>query len=154
MLQDNLDDSKNSNGALELAENNSGIENQKVCHDVDEDDRPAESEFEFDGRFPGSSVQQRELVARQNPTFAERGGIIPFPSESSRQHNSSPKSQSPIDISPSFETKHSGRYTLYVVDLACYTLFSQPCCKKCLLVYLHIKSIKDLFASYVLDCIF
>lgn len=110
MLQDNLGDSRNSNNsAFEQPENNLERENQKVFH-VDEDDRPAESESEFYGRFQrNSNVQQRESVVRRIPTSAEGDGLLPFPSESSRQYNSSPKLRSPVDTARSFETQHGGR---------------------------------------------
>ncbi|XP_020591071.1 FIP1[V]-like protein [Phalaenopsis equestris] len=105
VLQDNLDDSRNSNNAFERPENNFGRENHKGFHDVDEDDRPTVSESEFPGRFLRSNVQQRESVARRIPSSAEGDGILPFPSESSRQYNSSPKSRSPIDATRSSETE-------------------------------------------------
>ncbi|KAI0523572.1 hypothetical protein KFK09_005968 [Dendrobium nobile] len=110
VLQDNQGDSRNSNSAFERIENNFGGENQKGFHDVDKDDRPAESKSGFYGHFPRSSNEQQwESVARRIPSSADGDGILPFPSESSCQYNSSPKSRSPIDAARSFEAQHGGR---------------------------------------------
>ncbi|KAK8958083.1 hypothetical protein KSP40_PGU012867 [Platanthera guangdongensis] len=113
VLQDNPDDSRNSNGAFERPDNNLERENQNVFHEQDE--RPAESKYYH--HFPRSSnIQQREAMAFRIPISSEEDGIMPLPSEVSCP--ASPKSRSPVDTAKSFGTQHGGRYMLYVVDVA------------------------------------
>lgn len=104
VLQDNLDDSRNSNGAFERLDSNLERENQNVFHEQDE--RPTESKYY--GHFPRSSnAQQREAMAFRIPISAEEDSIMPLPSEVSCP--SSPKSRSPVDTAKTFGMQHGGR---------------------------------------------